>query len=40
MVVGARQNFQVFRQIAWFVENNKALSEFRYQMLHYIISII
>ena len=40
MVVGARQNFQVFRQIAWFVENSKALSEFRYQMLHYIISII
>ena len=40
MVVGARQGFQVFRQKAWVLENNRALCEFRYQILHYIISII
>ena len=40
MVVGARQTFQFFRQIAWFLGNNRALSEFRYQISHYIISII
>ena len=36
IIVGARQNFQCFREIAWFLGNNRALSEFRY---HYIISI-
>ena len=40
MVVGARQSFQLFRQIAWFLGNDRALSEFRYQILHYMISII
>ena len=29
MVVGARQSFQFFRQITWFLENNRALSKFR-----------
>ena len=28
--VGARQSFQFFRQIAWFLGNNRALSKFRY----------
>ena len=27
MVVGARQSFQFFRQITWFLENNRALSK-------------
>ena len=40
MVVGARQNFQFFRQIAWFLENNGALSKFLHGILHYLISAI
>ena len=40
MVVGARQSFQFFRQNTWFLENNRALSEFFYGILHYLISII
>ena len=40
MVAGGRQSFQFFRQTTWFLENNRALSEFRYQILHYVISII
>ena len=28
MVVGARKNFQIFRQITWFLGNNRALSKF------------
>ena len=40
MVVGARQIFRFFRQITWFVRNNRALSKFRYQILHYLNSII
>ena len=40
MVVGARQRFQLFRQIAWFLGNNRALSKFRNQILRYVISII
>ena len=39
MVVGARQSFQFFRQITWFLGNNRALSKFRYQILHNLISI-
>ena len=39
MVVGARQNFQFFRQNTWFLENNRALSQFLYWILHYLISI-
>ena len=38
-VVGAHQNFQVFRQNTWFLENNRALSRFFYDTLHYLISI-
>ena len=30
MVVGACQNFQFFRQITWFLGNDRALSKFRY----------
>ena len=40
MVVGARQRFQLFRQIAWFLGNNRALPKFRNQILRYVISII
>ena len=40
MVIGARQCFQLFRQIIWFIENNKALPKFKYRILHYLISII
>ena len=34
-VVGARQNFQIFRQNIWFLENNRTLSNFFYEILHY-----
>ena len=37
--VGARQSFQFFRQIAWFLGNNRALSKFRYRILYNLISI-
>ena len=40
MVVGARQNFQFFKQKPWFLENNRAMSEFLYGILHYLITII
>ena len=40
MVVGARQSFQFFIQITWFLGNNRALSKFRYRILHNLISII
>ena len=40
MVVGARQNFQFFKQKTWFLENNRAMSEFLYGILHYLITII
>ena len=40
MVVGARQSFQFFRQVTWFLGNNRALSKCRYQILHNLISII
>ena len=39
MVVRARQNFQFFRQITWFLGNNRALSKFRYRILYNLISI-
>ena len=35
MAVGARQSFQFFRQITWFLRNNRALSKFRYRILYY-----
>ena len=40
LVVGARQSFQFFRQVTWFLGNYRALPKFRYQILHYLISII
>ena len=40
MVVGASQIFQHFRQNTWFPENNRALSELLYGILHYLISTI
>ena len=39
MVVGTRQNFQFFRQITWFLGNNRALPKFRYWILYNLISI-
>ena len=39
-MVDARQCFQFFRQIAWFLGNNKALSKFKYQILYNLITII
>ena len=38
-VVGARQNFQIFKQNTSFLENNRALSKFLYGILG-LISII
>ena len=38
LVVGARQSFQFFRQIPWFLGNNRALSQFKYWILHCFIS--
>ena len=40
MVVGVRQNFQLFAEKSWFLENSRALSKFLYGILHYLISII
>ena len=34
MLDGARQSFQFFREITWFLRNNRALPKFRYQILH------
>ena len=39
MVVGARQNFQFFRQNARFHKNIRALPIFLHGILHYLISI-
>ena len=39
-VVGARQSFQFFSQITWFLGNTGALSKFKYWILHHLISII
>ena len=40
MVVGARQSFQFFRQITWFLGMKRALFKFNYWILHYLFSII
>ena len=40
MLVGARQSFQFFRQIIWFLGNNRAFTKVRYQILHNLISTI
>ena len=39
MVVGARQSFQFFRQITWFLGTNRALSKFRHRNLHNLSTI-
>ena len=39
MVVGPRQSFQFFRQNTLLFENNRALSKFLYEVLHYLVSI-
>ena len=39
-IVRARQSFQIFRQNTWFLENNRALSKFLYDILHYLINIV
>ena len=39
MVVGARQSFQFFRLETWFLRNIRGLPEFRYWILHNLISI-
>ena len=38
MTIGARQNFQFFRQKSRLLGNNKGLTEFRYWILHNLIS--
>ena len=40
MVVGARQSFQFFKQITWFLGNIRALPKFEHWILHYLICII
>ena len=37
MIVGARQSFQFFRQITWFLGNKKALPKFKYWILHHLL---
>ena len=39
VVVGARKSFQFFRQKAWFLENNRALSKDSYRILYDVINI-
>ena len=39
VVVGARQSFHFFRQFTWFLGKNRAFSQFRYRILHNLISI-
>ena len=39
MVVGALQSFKFFRQATWFLENNRALSQLWYGILHYLITL-
>ena len=38
--VEARQSFQFFRQTTWFLANARALSKFKYWILHHLLSII
>ena len=39
MVFRSRQRFQFFRQMTWFLGNNRALPKFRYRILHNLTSI-
>ena len=38
-VVGARQSFQFFTQKTWFLGKNRPSPQFRYRILHNLISI-
>ena len=40
MVVEARQSFQFFKQMTWFLRNNGALSKYRSWILHNYFNII
>ena len=40
MVVRARQSFEFFRGVTWFLGSKRALSKFKYRILHRLISII
>ena len=40
MVVGARQSFQFFKQITWFLGNNRAFCKFGNRILLDLTSII
>ena len=39
-VVGARQSFQFFRQITWFLGNTRTSPKLNYWILHHLFSII
>ena len=39
VVVGARQSFQYFRQMAWFLRNNRAVRKFWYWILYNLIFV-
>ena len=39
ILVEAHKSFQFFREITWFLGNNRALLLFRYPILHNLISI-
>ena len=38
-IVGACQSFQIVRQNTWFLENNRPLSKFLCEILHYLIAL-
>ena len=38
-VVGASQNFQIFRPNTWFLQNNSGFFKFLYEILYYLIGI-
>ena len=38
-VTGACQSFQFFKQNTWFLEINRALPKFLYEIFYYVISI-
>ena len=39
MVVDARQSFQLFRQITWFLRNTGSLSKYKFQILISIVKL-
>ena len=40
MALGARQKFQFFRQITWFLRKKGVMHWFKYWILYHLISII